>query len=337
MQPNAMAQVIDSLLRLPLLGPAQLKELIHHLPDPQAGAREMLGRGWITPDQFSSLFPSPQQWPTSRETLLVGFGDDELPPDAECENWDLTISDQEDTADAPSEVEAAQSDRAEEQIPPKPEIVDAVPALAGTPQFEWDMLAPAEAGTCRRESDTDRRLRQWTGWASRGLLVWALFVGSFFAGRRFLGADSQPPRETRKSFAAAEKTRVPKQKREGTNPRPAVARAAKIPDNMVVAKGPAPAAELRPMAPVVPVNNARQRNDVADDLVRNERPAAPVVPIIISPPAVQDPFPMPPRQDVYGRRDWVSRQPRQGRTQFVYGRGLQLVPARRLQLVPAAR
>ena len=81
MLPNALPQLLDTLLRLPHLEAAQVKELIQQLSDPQASAQEMVRRGWITQDQFSSLFPSPQQ----QETMLLGFADDESPPDADCD------------------------------------------------------------------------------------------------------------------------------------------------------------------------------------------------------------------------------------------------------------
>jgi hypothetical protein len=64
MLPDALPQLMDMLLRLPLLEAAQLRELIQHLPDPEAAAEEMVRRGWITQNQFSSLFPDQQQRPT---------------------------------------------------------------------------------------------------------------------------------------------------------------------------------------------------------------------------------------------------------------------------------
>ena len=83
MLPDALPQLVDTLLRLPHLEAAQLGELIQHLPDPQASAEEMVRRGWITQNQFSSLFPGPERRPASRETMLVGFADDDSPPDAD--------------------------------------------------------------------------------------------------------------------------------------------------------------------------------------------------------------------------------------------------------------
>ena len=118
MLPDALPRLIDTLLRLPLIEAAQLRELIQHLPDPQAAAQEMVRRGWITQNEVSSLFPDPQQRPTPPETMLVGFGDDESLPDADCDDWGLTVSDDEDKADVPPEVEWAQPDRTDEEMLP---------------------------------------------------------------------------------------------------------------------------------------------------------------------------------------------------------------------------
>jgi hypothetical protein len=189
---------MDMLLRLPLLEAAQLRELIQHLPDPQAAAQEMVRRGWITQDQWSSLFPDPQQRPAPQETMLVGFGDGETPPDADCEDWGLTVSDEEDKADVPPEVEWARPDRTEEEMRPEPETVEAVPVLAApesTPQFEWDVMVPPVAdgdATHRQESDTDKLPRQWMGWASKGLLMCILFLGSLFVGVQLAGPVVAP-------------------------------------------------------------------------------------------------------------------------------------------------
>ncbi len=79
MLPDALPQLIDTLLRLPRLEAAQLRELLRHLPDPETAAREMVARGWITQGQFSSLSPEPEQQPASRETVLVGLPNYALP------------------------------------------------------------------------------------------------------------------------------------------------------------------------------------------------------------------------------------------------------------------
>jgi len=104
MPPDALPQLIDVLRRLPALEVARLKELIHTLPDAQAATQEMLRRGWITQDQFSYLFPGPPEPAKARETLLVGFGDDDVPPDIPGDNWDLPVSDEEETLDAHSSI-----------------------------------------------------------------------------------------------------------------------------------------------------------------------------------------------------------------------------------------
>jgi hypothetical protein len=183
MLPDALPQLLmDTLLRLPFLEAAQLRELIQHLPDPQAAAQEMLRRGWITQNQFLSLFPGPQERPTPRETMVLGVADDENPPNADCD-WSLPLDDEEDQADVP------------------------VPVVAGGSEAR------------RPESDTDKLPRPWLGWASKGLLMCTLFLGSFFAGRQFFWTNSTP---------------------------------------------------------IVPSNNAKQRDGLPDSTGQNEQPAAPV-------------------------------------------------------------
>ena len=287
MLPDALPQLIDTLLRLPLLEAAQLREVIQHLPDPQASAQEMLRRGWITRDQFSTLFPGPQQRPTPQETLLVGFGDDDVPPDADCDNWDLTVSDEGDKVDVSPEVEGTLPDRTEEEMLPEPKTVKEVPVLSGAAsnsQFEWDLLAPQAAGDAqRRESDTEKRLRLWMNWSSKGLLVWILIVGSYFAGRRLINAASQVPHVARQEFRKAKKkTPVPTNKRRVTSPRIAVAKADKVPNNKAAA-GNLPVPIDLPPQPAVPVR---------------EPAAAPVdEPVAVIPPpqaAPQQPLPSAP-------------------------------------------
>jgi hypothetical protein len=112
----------------------------------------MVRHGWITQDQFSSLFP------TSRKTLLLGVADDENPPDTDCD-WSLTISD--------------------EEMAPEPETVEAAPALSSAAS-----APPLVAG--------GNEARRWprVGWASRGLLMCILLFASFFAGLQFFRANS---------------------------------------------------------------------------------------------------------------------------------------------------
>src|SRR5262249_30757797 len=105
---DALPQLVDTLLRLPLLDAAQLRELIQHLPEPYASAQEMLRRGWVTEDQCSTAFPGTEQRRTPRETMLLGFGDSELPPDADGEDWELSLDIEDDKPDVPVEIELAQ-------------------------------------------------------------------------------------------------------------------------------------------------------------------------------------------------------------------------------------
>jgi hypothetical protein len=223
MLPDALPQLIETLLRLPHLEAAQLRELIQHLPDPQATAQEMARRGWITQDQFSSLFPGPQ--PTPQDTMPPGCGDDEIPPEAACDDWGLTVSDEGDRADVPLELEWAGPDRTEEEVRPEPETVAAAPVLAGaasTAPFAWDVLTPPVAAgneAPRRESDPDRLQRRWMGWTSKGLLLCVLFLGSWFAGLQMIGEKAPVrPVARQESGEANKKTQLPTAKRRETRP-----------------------------------------------------------------------------------------------------------------------
>lgn len=182
MPPDLLPQLIDALLRLSSLQPAEVKELIEGLPDPQASAQEMLRRGWITQSQFSSLFPGPEDKPPARETLLVGCGENDV-PDADGDNWDLAIP--EENAEGESEIES-----------PRPEMASTAPCdpVVAPQPFEWDM-APATLGNKlrARESETDKRMRQLTRWAGKGLLIWLLFLGSFCLGTRFFTVTRPRP------------------------------------------------------------------------------------------------------------------------------------------------
>jgi hypothetical protein len=246
MLPDALPQLIDMLLRLSPIEAAQLRELIQHLPDPQAAAQELVHRGWITQDQFSSLFPNPQQRPTPQETMPLGFPDDESPPDADCDwslpcddedkadvppdvqwarpgrtdqemlpdadshDWSLPLGDEEDKADVPPDVECAQPNPTDQEMLPESETLEAVVMLSGaasTPQFEREVLVPPVAGgneARQRESDTDKLPRQWMGWASNGLLMLTLFLGSFFAGLQLFGAKSTVPLVARQESKEAD-------------------------------------------------------------------------------------------------------------------------------------
>ncbi|HEV3144705.1 MAG TPA: hypothetical protein VGZ47_12520 [Gemmataceae bacterium] len=252
MLPDALPQLMDTLLRLPHLEAAQLRELIGHLPDPQVAAQEMVRRGWITHNQFSSLFPGPQQRPTPQETRLVGFGDGESPHDADCDDWSLPLTDDEDKADVAPEVKRPQPDRTDLEMLPEPETARAVPVLSGaasTPHFEGDVLVPPVAGgneARRRKSDTDKLSGRWMGWASKGLLMCTLFLGSFFAGLQFFWANSRVPPVAHQESSQAN------------------------------AGNPARAIDLPPVPPIVPINNVKQPDDLPKSTGQNAQPAAPV-------------------------------------------------------------
>src|SRR5205823_4296891 len=138
--------------------------------------------------------------------MLAGFGDGESPPAADGDDWGLTLSDGEDRANVPPEVEPARPDRTGEEMRPdadgedwslplsdeemrsEPEMVEAVPVLSGaasTPPFGRDVPVPPVAGGDEargRERDADKLPRRWMVWGSKGLLMSTVFLGSLFAG-----------------------------------------------------------------------------------------------------------------------------------------------------------
>jgi hypothetical protein len=263
MLPDALPQLMDTLLRLPHLEAAQLWELIQHLPDPQAVAQEMLRRGWITQNQFSSLFPRPQERPTPRETMVLGVADDENPPDADCD-WSLPLGDDEDQADVPLEVVWTQPDRTEEAMPPKPERAEAIPVLSGaanTPQFASDVPVPVVPGgneARRRESDTDKVPRQWIGWASKGLLMCTLFLGSFFAGRQFFWPHSTPIVPGNNAKQGEDPLNSTGQNAEAAAPEVVPPKAPEAVEAPAKAEAPAPANNAKPKAKVSLYARVRQ-------------------------------------------------------------------------------
>src|SRR5262249_43819657 len=178
MLPDALPQLINSVLRLHLLNAAQLRELIHQLPDSEAYAQEMLRRGWITQDQYSSLFPGRQQPPMPRETMLLGSGDNETPPDGGGEDWLLPV-DEEDLANVPPEDAWALPDDTAEEMRPEPVTVEAVVADGNEAR--------------QRGGDTGRRPRRWIGRASIGLLIVTLLLGGFVAAMPLFETNSPVP------------------------------------------------------------------------------------------------------------------------------------------------
>jgi len=278
MRPDPLPQLIDTLLRLPLMEATQLRELIQHLPDPQAAAQELVRRGCITQDQFSSLFPDSQQRQTPQETMLVGLGDEESPPGADWDDWalticddeeakadvppigespqpdrtdddmlpaadfddwNLTVSDDEDKADVPPDVELARPGRTDEEMLPEPETVEAGIMLSGA------------ANTPRLKWDVpvppvankDKLSKPWMGWAGKGLLTGTVILGSFFGGLHLFGANSTVPP------VAIQKSREPN------------------------AGDPAMPVDLPPLP--VPIINATQPDVVVNSIVSIAQPAAP--------------------------------------------------------------
>ena len=240
MLPDALPQLIKTLLRLPHLEAAQLRQLIQQLPDPQAFAREMVRRGWITQDQLSSLFPGSQQRPPLPATMLVGFADDESPPDADSEDWSLPLGDEEGQTDVAPFVMLVQPERTDQEMLPEPVL-----------------LVARGNEARRRESGTDKLVRQWLGWAGKGLLTGTVLFGSFFAGWQFFGERSTVPPVAHQ------------ESKEANAGDPATA--------------PVPSA-------IVPVNNAKQQDDLLNSTGQNAQPAVPApVPAaapVAAPPAV---------------------------------------------------
>lgn len=282
MLPDHLPQLVDTLLRLPRLEKAQLRELIQHLPDPEVSAEEMLRRGWITQDQFSALFADAQPRPTSPETLLFGFGDDDTPPDAECDDWGLTVSDDEDSKGVPLQVGWACPARTADKTRPEAET-EAVAVLSGAasaPPFEWGMLVPPVAdGDVARRPDRDAAI------LGKVLLLSALFVGCLLAAWQLFTAKSTVPPVAHQEFAETKKKpRVPADKHQVARPQIAAARADKAPSN-----------ERPGNSMPVPVNNDRLRADLLNRLEQNLPPAAPVAADAPVPPKVETPVETPAR------------------------------------------
>jgi hypothetical protein len=257
MSPDALPGLLETLLRLPPLEAAQLRELLQRLPDTRTAGEEMVRRGWITQDQFSSLFPGPQQRPTPQETMPAA-PEEEGPPDADGEDWILPLGDEEDKADVAPEVEWALPVRSDEGVRLEPPTAEPVPVLSGaasTPQFGRDVSVPPVAGgneARRRESDPDKLPKQWSGWASRGVLIWPLFI-TLFAGAQYYRAISalsppvarQEPREARAGDWARD-------------------------------------VDLLPVPPIVATHDAKRRDDPRNSTGQNAPPPAPVA---VPPPA----------------------------------------------------
>jgi hypothetical protein len=142
---------------------------------------------------------------------------DTRPADTECDDWGLTICDDEDKADVPPR---AQPDPI---FVPEPETVEEAPVLSGaasTSPLGWDKLVPREAEKSR--SGFPARRRPGKADLHRGMskpLMWTLFVASFFTGLQFFWANSTNPPATRQESSEAKKmTQVSTDKPEVTEP-----------------------------------------------------------------------------------------------------------------------
>jgi hypothetical protein len=267
MSQDALPQLLDAVLRLPLLGPDQLRELIRLLPRPRASAEEMVRRGWITQEQFSSLFADPQQWPPEGPTLEL---EEEAPLDADGENWVLLMGDEIAKAGVPPAVERARPDGADEEPPPEPDMAEAAPAPESASPFEGDGLASTAAGgdeARSRGSGPDRPPSRWMSRAGKGLLACALFLGSLFAGVRFFGSNSPDAPAARQE-----------------------PRAARVGD-------PARAVDWPPVRPTVSINDELLRDDLLNGSGRKppepkEPPAPEPPPEPKEPPPPKDPPPV---------------------------------------------
>jgi hypothetical protein len=157
---DSLPHFINALQRLPDLNIAELRELIRILPsgvsDPEGVAQQLLDRGWLTPEQFSQLFP-PHKELATRETLLVGFGDDdEAPPDIDAldtDRWSL-VADGEEDRDAKALETATLSVPGEDDENPLHDSAD-VSASPTDATDNWSLpaeeedadVAPAQAST----------------------------------------------------------------------------------------------------------------------------------------------------------------------------------------------
>jgi hypothetical protein len=211
MASESLLPLLDALLRLPRLESSELHSLLQQIggenSDPQAMAQELLRRGLISPAQVASLTPPapepvieqpaageqppPAEQAGPRETILVGFGDDDAPLDLDAashDEWSLPTDDELTSSSTPPQSEslpAASPSTSEPTVP--------APAEVKSEEFGWEALAsgPAVSQPASREDPTDRRLRQVLVWSGKGLLVWSLFLGSFFFGVWFLRPASQ--------------------------------------------------------------------------------------------------------------------------------------------------
>ncbi len=213
MASDPLLPLLDALLRMRNFDAAELEAMLRQLPadspDAQPRSKEVPPPLPATPEQPTSTLPNttlPEPRPVGRETILVGFGDDDAPLDpgeANADEWSLPTDEEPSTPQLAAEPVAVSSNVATDSgatLNPAPEPV--VPPdtklperKEESPDFEWGALAPspAENKPAIHEDETDRQLRQIMAWSGKGLFVWVLFLASFFFAALFLRSAPQPP------------------------------------------------------------------------------------------------------------------------------------------------
>jgi hypothetical protein len=127
------------------------------------------------------------------------------------------------------------------------------------------------------------------GWASKGLLMGALFLGCFFVGlQSFWATSTVPPAKHQESSQAN-------------------------------AGDPAGAIDLPPVPPIAPIINAKQGDDLPSGTGPNVQPAAPVAPVPVPPVAVP---PAAPKAPVTAK---APARPNDARPKSLYERVRQVV------------
>lgn len=262
----------DTGLPQPRLEAAQIRELMQCLPHRHAAAHGMVRRAGGNRDQFSSRLPGQQARPTPRNAQPFDFPDGATPPNADGDDWSLTVTNDEATADVPPETERTRPARTE-VVMLSPETVEALlgpPSAANTLPSERQVPVPAEASgneARRQENGTDRLPWQGLGWWRSGLLLGTLFLASLFAGLQLFGANftvlfgpRQEPRE-------------------------------------VKAGAPAEAVELPPVAPLAPIDIVQLREDLLKSMEKIQQPAAPVAvpPVAAKAPVMAKALPAQPK------------------------------------------
>jgi hypothetical protein len=220
MATESLLPLLDALMQLHRLDPKQLEAILGQLPPESADAntpelktsepplKQAAAATHVDTEPHILAIPGSMasEHTPARETVLIGFGDDDAPLDpetAEAEQWSLPTEDEpastlpESEAQSPPESNSQPEAQDSKPIleftaPAPPEMVDA--AAAEPSQFEWKALetSGAENPPAPQEHETDRRMRQVMAWSGKALSIWLLFVGSFAFGVWFLRPAPQP-------------------------------------------------------------------------------------------------------------------------------------------------